>query len=266
MTTSVNQIGSVCVDDVNITAFASSTSFLSDDGFVAREPLLQTQAIEECANFDERKFKLGVFTNAQELNASRMMISESEELFPFDPLTTLHRFGFYIGLEAKNGQPEEGSTNAFSFVDDSINPDVLEFYHVESGEFPWDEGEPNNGRQPLAQQPCGQMFFTLNEVGEFVDGLIDDIQCESSSGFICTGPCFEANIGNEDGLDPEEDNTGGTEILMFGYLLGMISCAFAFLVTIIAFFERKFRLRKVKSLQLFLADYNLSFEFDYELL
>lgn len=206
----VIQTGSFCIDNTNFTIFVtppnrSSTNF--------RPSISQDQAKTECSALDN--FSLGPMVNEEEFLAVRTFLSNNKELFPFNRSEELHNFGFYVGLEAFNGQPVGGGdTSLFTFVEDSFNQNeaALNFYHSESATFPWSvvPAEPNNFG---GAQDCGQLvFFKVNDFE--IDGFLDDIDCDQGTGFICRGTCED--------FDNDIDDDEAEKNMIF--LSGMVTC------------------------------------------
>lgn len=215
MSVEISLIGSVCIEDVNLTAFISPQG---GNPFFRLE-MTQNQAIAECNAFDG--FTLGPVQNQEQFNAIRQLIRDDPNVFFFDPQDEVHRMGFYVGLQAIIGQPDGGNTTAFSFVEQSFDDDVndLDFYHVNTGEFPWGSGEPSNLG---GNQDCAHLFFAPAFNGE-----LDDVACESSTGFICRGACFEELEEKEEQEENEDDQ------MKIIYLGGLVSCGVLFLITLL---------------------------------
>lgn len=236
MSISASVVSSLCVNNVNLTAFLGDP--IAEDS-ITRQRLSHTQAQQQCSEFDGEKFTLGPIENALEYNTlTDFLLADNVTLFPFDPVVTDHFYGFYIGLEALSGQqPGGGDTTVFSFIEPTANQSALEFYHVERGEFPWSGNEPNNGNG--GTQTCAQILFFRDGNG-FRNGQLDDVNCNAANGFICRGPCFEI-VSNEnddetdDPLEPEEENNGEDEVpkerVLFIYLFGMIFCCVGFFLS-----------------------------------
>lgn len=243
--TSVNLAGSVCLNDANFTIFIAEP-FLEDPSPLATFGLTQDQAIENCQSFAEDSFTLGPIQDRFEFDTVRSIIQQSKVVFPVDRLLNDHQLGFFVGLEAGNGQEVGGgNTSAFTFVDPSANLEFLDFYHVQFGTSPWGPGEPNNLNE---EQSCGHMFFSNNlETGITRNGVMDDASCDSSSGFICRGPCLSFEENNDDRDDFRNEVVGG-----------MVGFGIALLVSLCLMLERKKKLINVKNEQLFLFDVHLA--------
>lgn len=69
MSTSVNLVGSVCLNNFNFTAFITDLIPDSTEPF-ARFALAQTQALQDCQTF-EKNFTLGPITDEEESKAKK---------------------------------------------------------------------------------------------------------------------------------------------------------------------------------------------------
>lgn len=199
--TSVTLVDSVCVQNVNFTAFI--TDSLNSAG-TFREEISQNEALDFCSNFDS-DFTLGPLENLEQYEAMRNLISLKDEIFNFERNDVDHEIGFFIGMEAVNGNPSGGGdTSVFSFLFEPTDPNTIEFYDTGFEQFPWNGNEPNNRD---GNQNCVQMLFFREIIFGtlfFGDGGVDDTECDSSSGFICRGSCFLAV--DPDGIDPVNDD------------------------------------------------------------
>lgn len=250
MSTPINLIGSVCSNNVNFTAFIADFA-PNDFSPLQTLGLSQTQAVNDCAGFAEVPFTLGPIQNLTEFDAVRSLLRESDVVFPLDRLTTDHSIGFFIGLEAQDGQElGGGNTSRFTFLDESVDPELLTFYHGPAGDFPWATGEPSNFN---GGQFCGQVLFSNRiQLDRLLDGLVEDGNCASTSGYICRGPCFDLD---DDALDDEVEQDVSFSFLILG---GLVSFAFALLIFLFLLFERSKKLRKVKqNREKFLLDSNI---------
>lgn len=143
----------------------------------------QTSAVDACVN--EFQATLGPIRNELEfteiINAVRVA----------DPLIIdLENVDYLIGLEAKNGQNEDGgNTSVFSFIDESDN-EGLDFFHGDQGEFPWDSrSQPNNAN---GVQNCAASRYRASNN---FSGLVNDLPCERDfQGAICRTACSNTEI------------------------------------------------------------------------
>lgn len=216
----VIQFGSVCFNNANFTIFVTPPS---GDTANFRIPISQDQAQSECANFDDN-FALGPIISVDEYNTVRTFLQEDDTLFPFDRTVEEHDIGFFVGLEALDGQEQGGGdTTVFNFVESSfnLNEEALDFYHTAAGEFPWssETNEPNNVR---GDQNCAHLLF-FKDISFEIDGFLDDIECDSSTGFICRGLCetviFEEDIDDNSDNPKEINNLALSGIIIFGLLI-----------------------------------------------
>lgn len=157
--------------------------------FIIPESATQSEAQTNCEAF---KSSLGPIRSASEYNETVKIIFEAErieDLLDFE-------LQYFIGLEAGeiNGPILEPSdTTAFQFlneVGDGRDDVALEFYHVEAGEFPWDDlnidAQPNNAAGLAVS--CGGIRFSNQNEGS---GLLHDIDCNNNlNGGVCRGSCL----------------------------------------------------------------------------
>lgn len=235
----IQNVGSFCLDEVNFTVFTTPPS---NQFATVRDEISQQQAIEECATFDN--FSLGPIFNEKEFLSVKSFIETNEILFPFNKTVENHRLSFYIGLEAKLGQPPGArDTTVFSFVQDEFNEDEdsLLFYHVSAGSFPWKNNEPNNAE---GVQDCSHLLYlrVQRDIGVVlnVDGEVDDIGCSEGRGFICRGTCFVENDVEEEGVNEDKN------VVSF-FFFGL--AGFFFLIALLLIHSYINQRRKLKSLQ-----------------
>lgn len=209
MAVAVTSLGSVCINDVNFTTFV--TDVISEDP-IRRQEITQFQAIEDCAQLNSLNLTLGPILNISEFSGVVEFLESNDQLFTFDPDLVDHQIGFYVGLQAFQGQQVDGGdTLDFSFVSsqvESIDEFSLDFYHVQLGNFPWGINQPDNFEN---DQNCAQLSFfrdEANELGRLFNGVLDDIRCDGSNGFICRGPCLPEDLDIADEAEKDDLNVG----------------------------------------------------------
>lgn len=215
----VSVFGKICVNKANFTIFIADSVPENSRSLL---DVTQQEAIQQC---DSINATLGPVVNSNEYNNISGLIRNDETLFNFDPLVSNHDISFYIGLEAKvnNRNPTD-----FLFVDNVPGlEDGIDFYHVQRGQFPWGTDQPDKF---FDNQDCGQILFFRNRddniPGGNVDGLVDDVACDKSHGFICRSlvscvveePDLPDDPSNEADVDDDQRKNVivATILLVFG--------------------------------------------------
>lgn len=147
------------------------------------------------------------------------------------------------------------NTSLFLFLDEDFNSEGLGFYHVEQGEFPWAEGEPDNR---IDDEHCVHLVAELSEGSQDITFLISDESCgvRLADGILCRGQAkINDDIDDEEEEDDEEkgenpiNEDNGNDLII---LLLMVADGVLLFLAVGLLAERKHKLVKIMRNQSYL--------------